>query len=93
MRNSLPEPVDARVGGCAGTEIVDFESAVIRDRLRVTVSPGDPGAPVLYVLDPISLFDLAIGVSTMLRTAARFTGGPFPRLTVVGVGLRDERSR
>jgi predicted alpha/beta superfamily hydrolase len=67
-------------------EVFDVDSTAIGDQLRVTVSPGDPGAPVLYVLDPILLFDLVVAIATMLRTAARFTGGPFPSLTVVGIG-------
>ena len=69
-----------------GTQDFQLKSVAVGDRLRVTVSPGTPGSPALYVLDPILLFDLAVGVATLLRSAAQFTGGPFPNLTVVGVG-------
>lgn len=48
--------------------------------------PGDPGSPVLYVLDSFFLFDLAVGAAALLRAGARVTGGPFPALTTVGIG-------
>ena len=69
-----------------GTEICDFVSTAIGDSLRITVHAGTPGAPILYVLDSVILFDLAVGVANLLRTAALFTGDPFPSLTIVGVG-------
>jgi predicted alpha/beta superfamily hydrolase len=74
-------------------QVFDIDSAAVGDRLRVTVAPGAPGSPTLYVLDPVFLFDLAVGVATLLRTAARLTGGPFPDLTVVGVGYPTDDPR
>src|SRR5215210_4438486 len=90
MGDSLARTGDEWARRGVGTEIFELASRTVGDRLRVTVSPGDPGAPALYVLDPILLFDLAVGVETLLRTAARFTGGPFPSLTVVGVGYATD---
>lgn len=69
-------------------EIDRFEvtSELTAQRLTITVMPGVPGSPALYVLDPLFLFDTAVGIAALLRTGARLTGGPFPSLSVVGVG-------
>lgn len=67
-------------------DVFEIDSAAVGDRLRVTVSPGPRGSPALYVLDPTFFFELAVGVVNLLRNAALLTGGPFPSVTVVGVG-------
>jgi predicted alpha/beta superfamily hydrolase len=74
-------------------QVFDIDSAAIRDTLRVTVMPGAPGSPALYVLDPFVLFDLAVGVEVLLRTTAGMMGGAFPGLTIVGVGYPTEDPR
>lgn len=73
----------------ADRDVVDrfeVDSELTAQRLRVTVMPGKPGSPALYVLDPLFLFDTAVGIAGLLRTGARLTGGSFPNLTIVGVG-------
>lgn len=67
-------------------EILDYDSAAVGDRIRLTVRLGEPNAPTAFVLDPVFLFDLAVGAAAFLHTAGRFTGTPFPDLTIVGVG-------
>jgi predicted alpha/beta superfamily hydrolase len=74
-------------------QVFDIDSAAIGDRLRVTVMPGAPGSPALYVLDPFVLFDLAVGVEVLMRTTAGMMGGAFPGLTVVGIGYPTEDPR
>jgi len=64
----------------------DVDSERTSQRLRITVAPGEPGSPPLYVLDPVFLFDVAVGVVALLRNGARLTGGPFPSVTTVGIG-------
>src|SRR5688500_14646964 len=66
--------------------VFELDATAVGDRLRVTIAPRAPGAPVLYVLDPSLLFDLVIAIAPLLHTAARIGGGTFPHLTVVGVG-------
>lgn len=63
----------------------DIDSMLTGQRLRITVAAGEPGAPVVYVLDPLFLFDIAVGAAGLLRTGSRLTGGAFPSLTIVGV--------
>lgn len=74
----------------ADRDVVDrfeVDSELTAQRLTVTVMPGKPGSPALYVLDPLFLFDVAVGVAGLLQTGARLTGGgSFPSLTIVGVG-------
>ncbi len=69
---------------------LNISSHLVGDEFRVTVITGDPGAPALYVLDPIFLFDLAVGAASLLQTAARLTGGHFPTLTIVGIGYPSD---
>lgn len=64
----------------------EVDSELTAQRLRVTVMPGKPGSPALYVLDPLFLFDAAVGLAGLLRTGALLAGGSFPSLTIVGVG-------
>lgn len=61
--------------------------------LEVTVRLGEPGAPVLYVLDAAFLLEIASGVVSMLHTLASLVDEPFPRFGLVGVGYptRDPR--
>jgi hypothetical protein len=44
-------------------EIDRFEvtSELTAQRLTITVVPGDPGSPALFVLDPLFLFDTLSG--------------------------------
>jgi predicted alpha/beta superfamily hydrolase len=69
-------------------EIDRFEvtSELTAQSLTITVAPGDPGSRALYVLDPLFLFDTAVGIAALLRTGARLTGGAFPNVNVGGVG-------
>lgn len=72
----------------AGTDpdAFDVTSELTSQQLRITVSPGAPGSPTLYVLDPLFLFDLAVGARSLLAVGAQLTGGGFRAPTVVGVG-------
>lgn len=54
--------------------------------LQVTVVPGEPGAPAVYVLDAAWLLEVTCSVASMLRNFARVVGELFPDLTVVGIG-------
>ncbi len=74
----------------AGRDVFDIDSKAVEGQLRITVAPGEPSSPALYVLDPFFLFDLAVGVARWLRNAALITGGPFPTITVIGVGYPSE---
>jgi len=67
-------------------ESFDIRSQLSDQRLRLTVSPGTRGGPVLYVLDPLFLFDVAVGAASLLSVGARLTGGRFPAPTIVGIG-------
>lgn len=64
----------------------DIDSKSTGRCLRITVAEGEPGAPVVYVLDPLFLFGIAAGAAGLLRAASRLTDGAFPSLTIVGVG-------
>jgi predicted alpha/beta superfamily hydrolase len=71
-------------------DVFEMDLRSTASRVRLTVAPGEPGSPVLYVLDSFFLFDVAVGVASLLRTAARLTGGPFPALTTVGIGYSTD---
>lgn len=80
-------------GGRAALEVFHVDSDVTAQRLQISVARGSDGAPTLYVLDPLFIFDLTCGVVTLLRVAAGLTGEPFPDLTVIGIGYPTDDPR
>ena len=79
-------PTPTTVFGGAEIDCFEITSERTSQQLRITVSPGAPGTPTLYVLDPLFLFDLAVGTRSLLAVGARLTGGGFQAPTIVGVG-------
>jgi uncharacterized protein len=67
-------------------ERFEIDSEHTQQALSITVAPGEPGSPVLYVLDPSFLFGAAVGIAALLRAGSRLTGSRFPHLTTVGIG-------
>lgn len=68
----------------------DISSERTSQQLRISVAPGAPGSTTLYVLDPLFLFDLAVGARSLLTAGANLTGGGFRAPTIVGVGYPTE---
>lgn len=80
--------METRTQSVDGGEVDRFDISLqlTGQALRITVSPGGRGSPVLYVLDPLFLFDVAVGAASLLSIGARLTGGGFRRPTIVGIG-------
>ena len=68
----------------------DISSERTSQQLRIDVAPGAPESTTLYVLDPVFLFDLAVGARSLLTAGARLTGGGFRAPTIVGVSYPTE---
>lgn len=71
-------------------DVLEVHSQATGQRLRLSVAPGEEGSPVLYVLDPLFIFDVARAAVSLLHGASRLTDGPVPDLTVVGIGYPTE---
>jgi len=79
-------PADAMPDVRTELDRFDLSSELTSQQLRVTVAPGAPGSSTLYVLDPLFLFDVAVGTRSLLTAGARLTGGGFQAPTIVGIG-------